>query len=271
MEKNKIKYVFFKWLLGLPFLIYYRPKFVNKNLIPKEGPIIVCGNHIHLYDQCMPCLSTKRMLHYMAKKEYFESSFAWFFKQTGCISVDRSNHGGDSKEKALEVLNEGYGIGIYPEGTRNSVASKEEKFNELYSLYKEEMSPKKFKKILKKNLVRVSQTDYLKELKDKNKINDEEYKKFILDANTYLKMLVKKGTISVSRYEKSLLLPIKYGTVSLAQKTNATIVPYGIKGKYSFLKNKLTIVYGKPFKVGNMSLEEANKKLERTIIDIIKN
>ena len=121
MENKKILYNIHKYILAIPFLIYYRPKFVNKKYIPKEGPIILCGNHIHLYDQCLPILSTRRMLHYMAKKEYFDGKFAWFFKNSGCISVDRNN-----KEKAhlasmeaKELLNKGYAVGIFPEGTRN--------------------------------------------------------------------------------------------------------------------------------------------------------
>ena len=44
----------------------------------------------------------------MAKKEYFDSKMAWFFKKSGCISVDRENHGGTSKEIALDILNNGY-------------------------------------------------------------------------------------------------------------------------------------------------------------------
>ena len=86
-EKHKILYTINKYLLGGFFLAYYRPKFENKHLVPKDGPIILCGNHVHLFDQCLPILSTKRMLHYMAKKEYFDSPFAFFFKASGCIQV----------------------------------------------------------------------------------------------------------------------------------------------------------------------------------------
>ncbi len=270
MEKNKIGYNIFKWLIGIIFLIYYRPKFTNKKIIPKKGPIIICGNHLHIYDQSLPILSTNRMLHYMAKKEYFDSKFAWFFKASGCISVDREHHGGTSKELAKEVLDDGYALGIYPEGTRNSLAAKEEKFNLVYEYIKNDISKKKFKKIVKKNMVRVSQIDLLFELKESGKISIDEFKTYIYDANTYLKRLLKEGIIESVEYEDSLLLPIKFGTVSLAEKTNATIVPYGIKGKYKLFNNNLEIIFGKPFKIKNMTLEEANEKLRKEIIDLIK-
>ena len=121
MEKNKITYNIYKYILGAIFLIYYRPKFVNKKYIPKEGPIIVAGNHIHLFDQCLPILSTRRMIHYMAKREYFDGKLAWFFKSSGCISVDRGNkeNAKIAVNTATNLLKNGYAVGIFPEGTRN--------------------------------------------------------------------------------------------------------------------------------------------------------
>lgn len=190
-EEHKIFYKIAKPLLGLVFLAYYRPKFVNKKVIPKDGPIIVCGNHIHLYDQCLPILSTRRMLHYMAKKEYFDGKTAWFFRHAGCISVNRAIHDEEAKSKALEILNKGQALGIFPEGTRNKT--------------------------------------------------DEP------------------------------LLPFKKGAVSFAQKTGATLVPFAITGKYKFWKNKLTVTFLEPFKVGpDDDLEEANKKLRDMILNKIE-
>ena len=107
MENNKILYTVYKYVLGILFIIYYRPKFVNKKYIPKEGPVIFAGNHIHLFDQCLSILSTNRMIHYMAKKEYFDGKMAWFFKSSGCISVDRQNkeNAKIATEKAINLLN----------------------------------------------------------------------------------------------------------------------------------------------------------------------
>lgn len=110
---------FFKGLLGIFFLIFFRPKIVGREKIPKDGGVILAGNHRHIFDPCMPILSTKRPVHYMAKKELFNSPIGWFFKVVGCIPVDRGHDNTDSKEAALEVLREGEVLGIFPEGTRN--------------------------------------------------------------------------------------------------------------------------------------------------------
>ena len=189
-EKVPIGYRIAVAILGPIFKFYYNPKIIGKENIPREGSIIVCGNHIHLMDQCVPILSTKRFLRYMAKKEYFDGPYAWFFKWVGCIPVDRSKKDSDAKEKAIEHLKNGGAISIFPEGTRNKT--------------------------------------------------------------------------------KEFLLPFKFGAVSMAQKTNAKLVPFGTTGEYKFRSKNLTVRFGKPIEIGDMSLEEANEKLAKAIGDLMK-
>lgn len=190
INKMPIFYFLGKYLLGPIFRLYYNPKIINKEYIPKKGRIIIAGNHKHLYDQCITIVATKRMINYMAKREYFDNpKTAWFFKNAGCISVDRSKKDEAAKTKAIEVLERDGAIGIFPEGTRNKTKEK--------------------------------------------------------------------------------LLPFKFGAVSMAKKTDSFIVPFGISGDYKFRSKNLTIKYGKPFKVGNMTLEEANKKLEQIVSDLM--
>ena len=181
MKKKYICYKIFKAILKPIFILYYNPKIINKEAIPKEGPIIIAGNHKHLYDQCLTIISTKRIIRYMAKKEYFDGKMAWFFKSVGCIPVNRQIKDSNAKNSAIEVLKEKGAIGIFPEGTRNKT--------------------------------------------------------------------------------KEFLLPFKFGTVSMAQKTGATIIPFGLTGDYKFRSKNLTARFGKPFKVEDMTLEEANEKL----------
>ncbi len=173
-------YRFFKFILSPLFRFWYKPKVINKEALRVEGPIIIAGNHKHIYDQCLTIISTKRVITYMAKKEYFEGKLAWFFKAVHCIPVDRGNKKDDASKKALTVLNQGGAIGIFPEGTRN----KTDKF----------------------------------------------------------------------------LLPFKFGAVSMAKKSNATIIPFGLTGDYKFRSKNLTVRFGKPFKVTD-DLEKANEKL----------
>lgn len=270
-EHQAKSYKFFKPFLQGLFNFYYSPKHDNEEYINVEGPIIVCGNHRHLFDQFMVIGSTNRMLHYMAKKEYFDNKLkAIFFKTAGCIPVDRQNHGGNSKEIAIKVLNDGYALGIFPEGTRNNIATKEEKLETVYKYLEDRISLKEYKKLAKTIGIAYTQTDLLIKLYEEKKINLDELKDYLLDPNSSLKKLVKQKIIKQKEYEDSILIPFKFGTVSIAQKTNATIIPYAITGDYKFRSKSLKVTFAKPFKVGDMDLETANKKLQKSITDILK-
>lgn len=128
----------------------------------------------------------------MAKKEYFTNKkISWFFKATGCISVDRQSHDGIAKRQALEVLNNNGAIGLFPEGTRIKTKSK-------------------------------------------------------------------------------LLLDFKFGTVSMAKRTGATIIPYAISGDYKFRSKNLMIRFGEPIKVKKEdNLEKVNIQLKKTIEELL--
>ena len=181
-----------KYSLGWLFKLYYPFKVINKeNIKNLEGPIIVCGNHIHLMDQFLPILNINRPIHYLAKIEYFNNKKTrWFFKGTGCIPVNREIHDQNAKDLAMDVLNKGLALGIFPEGTRNKT--------------------------------------------------------------------------------KELLLPFKHGAVSLAKKSNATIVPFAIKGDYKFRTKNLKIIFGKPYKILSDDIDKENNKLHKIILDLLK-
>lgn len=67
------------------------------------------------------------------------------------------------------------------------------------------------------------------------------------------------------------MLPFKPGAIELTQRTNAYIVPFGITGEYKFRSKNLKIEFGQPFKIDNITLQEANLKLFKEIEMIITN
>ena len=101
------------------FRLYYSPRVFGKGNIPEKGAVVVAGNHKHVLDQCLAAITTHRAINYMAKAEYFQGSFAWFFKLAGCICVNRNGHDEEAKSSANAVLSNGGALGIFPEGTRN--------------------------------------------------------------------------------------------------------------------------------------------------------
>ena len=90
--------------------------------------------------------------------------------------------------------------------------------------------------------------------------------------NTAIEVL-KRGNIvgifpeGTTNKTDKIILPFKFGAVSMANKSNAYLVPFTITGKYS--KRNIKIVYGKPYKVSD-DLEKENKKLENIITKMLK-
>ena len=191
-NKGEIGYFLLTPIMRILFRLYYHPTIIHKEVIPKKGPILIVGNHKHVYDQCLTIMATKRIIHYMAKKEYFDGKMGWFFRLVGCISVNRQIKDTAATNAALDVLKRGGAVGLFPEGTRNKT-------------------------------------------------------------------------------KDVFLLPFKFGAVSMARKTGATIVPFGLTGDYTFRSKNLMIRYGTPFKVDeNMDLSEANDKLFHEVESLMK-
>jgi len=71
-------------------------------------------------------------------------------------------------------------------------------------------------------------------------------------------------------YTKELLLPFKYGAVSMAKKTNSIIIPYSITGDYKLFSKNLKIVFGKPINISKLDIEKANEKLFNAIKQLLK-
>ena len=66
-------------------------------------------------------------------------------------------------------------------------------------------------------------------------------------------------------YTNELLLPFKYGAVSIAKKTNSVIIPYSITGDYKPFSKNLKIAFGKPLSITDLEFEKANETLYNSI------
>ena len=271
LDKGTKFYTLCKVVLGFIYKLYYHPVVIGKENIPKSGSVVITGNHKHIMDQCNTIISCKRMIHWMAKKEYFDDKkIAWFFKISGCISVDRSIHDTVAKEKAMSILEQGGAFGIFCEGTRNEITCKDDKIDEVYEIVKDDYTREELIKYLKGKGFKFTQVETLIELNKKKVISKKELKEYVMDPDNSLLKLLKDKRIKQDVYDKSLLIPLKFGAVSMAKKNDSYIVPFGTSGDYKFRSKNLTVVIGKPFKVGDMSLEEANDKLAKELISLMK-
>jgi len=65
------------------------------------------------------------------------------------------------------------------------------------------------------------------------------------------------------------LLPLKYGAVALAKKTNALIVPFAITGSYKIFHYDTSVRFGHPLDISELELTAANDLLYQNILTLI--
>lgn len=115
-----------KWIVrGAIYLwckIYYRAEIKGLENIPKEGPVIFCGNHRSYLDPPLMVVTAKRDMRFLAKEELAKNPFlnflGWAFN---AILVKRDEKDVAAIKESLKALKNGQCIALFPEGTRNGL------------------------------------------------------------------------------------------------------------------------------------------------------
>lgn len=119
-KRSPILYVILKPAAVFLFKLIVHPKIEGKNNIPKSGSVIIAGNHTKSLDCFMVMAGTNRCIHFLAKSELFKNPFLkWFFNSAGLIPVHRNRKDHNALVSAIDYLDDGAVIGIFPEGKTN--------------------------------------------------------------------------------------------------------------------------------------------------------
>ncbi len=189
-RESSILYYIIRPILKVFFVIFMKPTIIHKDRIPKNGFLYV-GTHTSYFDAFELGYTTKKCVHYLAKIELFKSKVGnFFFRSVGAIAVDRKDKNPEAKQEAIQNLEEGNIVCIFPEGTINKT--------------------------------------------------------------------------------QKYILPFKYGAVSIARKSGKQIVPFAIVNKPKLFNYKTKIVIGNPYYVTTDDYVNETKKLEKKIINLIK-
>lgn len=112
-------YLLIKWTIGQLILLVTRPIVYGRQNLRVKGKAIFIANHRSMWDPLMLALISPRNIHFMAKKELFESKIGnFFFRSLYAFPVNRRNVDLQSLKNALKVLDKGKVFGIFPEGKR---------------------------------------------------------------------------------------------------------------------------------------------------------
>lgn len=109
-----------KFVVKVILMFMFRIEIIGKKNIPKEGPLIVCSNHISNYDPPVVGVTFPRTVHFMAKEELFRKKFLEkLLNALNAFPVKRGMRDRNALRMALQRLEEGHVLGLFPEGTRS--------------------------------------------------------------------------------------------------------------------------------------------------------
>lgn len=90
--------------------------------LPAKGPLIIAANHVSNWDPVIVAVSLKRPVYFMAKAELFENPLlSILFNGVHAFPVKRGSADRNAIRKAMDILEQGKVLGIFPEGVRKKV------------------------------------------------------------------------------------------------------------------------------------------------------
>lgn len=119
-----------KTILWILVLLLTRWHVKGRENVPRQGPLLVVVNHLHLADPPIVGLSLGRKAIFMAKEELFRSRFtAYFIRGFGAFPVYRGQLDRKALREAERVLDEGLALVMFPEATRSKNAQLQRAFS----------------------------------------------------------------------------------------------------------------------------------------------
>ena len=113
-------YYLAKFLVRLYFMIMFRLRFEGRENIPKDTTVIYACNHRSNADPPLLGCGARGKFAFMAKEELFRNKlFAWLIRSLGAFPVARGKGDTGVIDTAVDRLNSGRSLMIFPEGTRS--------------------------------------------------------------------------------------------------------------------------------------------------------
>lgn len=113
-------YSIVRFLLHYFFKITFRCKIFGEENIPINGGAIIASNHVSLFDPPVVGTAITRSVHFMAKEELFAIPIiGWIFKKLKAFPVRRATADRAAIRHAINLLENGEILGLFPEGTRS--------------------------------------------------------------------------------------------------------------------------------------------------------
>ncbi len=118
--------MFYYFIRGLVkfALLFLGLKYEGIHNLPKKGSAIIAANHNSSWDPFLVAVASSRPVFFMAKAELYNNRLlAVILAGLHAFPVKRGTADRGAIRRALDILNEGKILGIFPEGTRTKNSS----------------------------------------------------------------------------------------------------------------------------------------------------
>lgn len=113
-------YYIIKIAVWIAFRVYFSLGFEGRDNIPRGEAVIYASNHRSNADPPLVGAGARGKYAFMAKEELFRNKlFAWLIRSLGAFPVARGKGDTAVIDTAVERLNSGRSLMIFPEGTRS--------------------------------------------------------------------------------------------------------------------------------------------------------
>lgn len=111
-----------KALIRAFYKVVFRLEKVGEENVPMEGPVILCANHLNMWDAVGLVTATKRKINFIAKEDLFHNGFLnWLAHVFDVIPIKRGMRDMEAMKRNLTTLKNGEALGLFPEGTRRGL------------------------------------------------------------------------------------------------------------------------------------------------------
>lgn len=108
------------FLVRIAMHIWYNLHIEGKENIPKGQSFVYASNHRSYADPVLVTLAGRGRFSFMAKTELFEKKlFGWLIRSLGAFPVERGKGDMEAIDRAIENVQTGTNLLIFPEGTRS--------------------------------------------------------------------------------------------------------------------------------------------------------
>lgn len=97
----------------------FNAKLLGTENVPRDKGFIFASNHITAIDPVLIAAFCPRTLYFMSKAELYKKAFPrWFLTNMNAFPINRNGYDSQAMNYAKELIKDGNGLGIFPEGTR---------------------------------------------------------------------------------------------------------------------------------------------------------